>query len=488
MSRALFPLSLVALSLFALVPPATANTLELTPCRINAGPSYPSIKARCGTMQRPLDPNDPDSSSIELRVAVVAALNLTPQPDPVVPLAGGPGQGAVQFYAAYASAFEALRRDRDILLVDQRGTGDSSRMTCPFDEELVEGKYSVDITLEATEDCLQQLPHDPRFFTTSVAVKDLEAVRAALDYPALNLYGISYGTRVAQHFARRYPDVTRSIVLDGVVPPQISLGPEIATESQRALDTVFARCADDEGCNARFPDVARSFADLVAMLREAPVTVRTPHPNTGRIEELSFSSNELSAAVRLLAYHPNSVALLPLLVHEAIGGNFVPLASQYQLIALSFADTLALGMHNSVMCSEDVPFYDDTLINYDGLLASYMGIFQLEAIEAICSIWPVGPVDDEFKVPLDTSLPVLLLSGDADPITPPRYAEMAAVDLQNALHLVGSQQGHGQLAVGCTPQLIADFVDAADPSAVDAECLKRSFVMPFFVDFSGPQP
>jgi pimeloyl-ACP methyl ester carboxylesterase len=488
MSRAFFALSLVALFVVAPVSPAAANTLELTPCRISAGPSYPSIKARCGTMQRPLDPSNPDASRIELHVAVVAALNLTPLPDPVVPLAGGPGQSAVQFYAAYANAFEALRRDRDILLVDQRGTGDSSLMNCPFDEDLVEGKYSVEVTREAAEACLAQLPHDPRFFTTSVAVTDLEAVRSALGYPALNLYGISYGTRVAQHFARRYPDVTRSMVLDGVVPPQISLGPEIATESQRALDTIFARCGDDEGCSARFPDVAESFAALVAALRASPVTVSTPHPNTGRTEELTFGSNELSAAVRLLAYHPNSVALLPLLVHEAAAGNFTPLASQYLLTALSLADTLALGMHNSIMCSEDVPFYDDTLIDYDGLLASYMGIIQLEAIEAICSVWPVGPVDAEFKVPLQTSLPVLLLSGDADPITPPRYAEMAAVDLGNALHLVGHQQGHGQLAVGCTRQLVADFVNAADPSAVDAGCLQRSFVMPFFVDFSGPQP
>ncbi|MBT8087528.1 MAG: alpha/beta hydrolase [Gammaproteobacteria bacterium] len=488
MFRATFLLSLLALSAVPLAAPAAAAALELAPCRINAGPSFPSIKARCGTIERPLDPGDPGLLTIELRIAVVPALNLTPLPDPVVPLAGGPGQGAVQLYAAYAPAFEDLRRDRNILLVDQRGTGASSPMNCPFDESLVEGRFSVEVTREATEACLQQLPHDPRFFTTSVAVTDLEAVRQALGYPALNLYGISYGTRVAQHYARRYPETTRSIVLDGVVPPQISLGPEIATESQRALDKIFARCAADEGCGARFPEVAASFKKLVGALRESPVTVAAPHPNTGRVEQLTFGSNELSAAVRLLAYHPNTVALLPLLVHEAANGNFVPLASQYQLTALTFADTLALGMHNSIMCSEDVPFYDSTLINYDGLVESYMGIIQLEAIAAICSAWPVGPVDDEFKVPLATSLPVLLLSGDADPITPPRYAEMAAVDLQNALHLVGSQQGHGQLAVGCTRRLVADFVAAADSSGIDAACLERSFVMPFFVDFSGPLP
>ncbi len=488
MSRAAFLLSLLALSAGMTAPAAAASALELAPCRINAGPSYPSIKALCGTMQRPLDPGKPDSSTIELHVAVVPALNLTPQPDPVVPLAGGPGQSAMQLYSAYAPAFEELRRDRNILLVDQRGTGASSRMNCPSEESWINGNYSIEVAREAATDCLQQLPHDPRYFTTSVAVTDLEAVREALGYPSLNLYGLSYGTRVAQHYARRYPNATRSIILDGVVPPQISLGPGIAIESQHAIDNIFARCAADAGCGERFPGIAESFSELVSTLRESSVTVSIAHPNTGRIEELTFGSNELGAAVRLLAYHPSTVALLPLLVHEAANGNFAPLASQYRLTALALADALALGMHNAVMCSEDAPFYDSTLIDYDGLLKSYMGVIQLEGIRAICSVWPAGPVDDEFKVPLDTSLPVLLLSGEADPITPPRYAEMAAVDLQNARHLVGSHQGHGQLAVGCTSRLVAEFVERADPSAIDAACLERSFVMPFFVDFSGPLP
>ncbi|MGI9236870.1 MAG: alpha/beta fold hydrolase, partial [Woeseiaceae bacterium] len=248
-------ISLVLLAglLFAATDPTP--TLELSDCRISAGPGSPSMKARCGIVLRPLDPSGVVPGQIELRVAVVPALNLTPEPDPFVPIAGGPGQGSVQFYSAYSRAFENVRRNRDILLVDQRGTGESSRMDCPVDEELVEGQYSTELTIEYTNDCLAALPHDPRFFTTSVAVTDLEAVRAALGYPALNLYGVSYGSRVAQHFARRYPGSTRTIVLDGVVPPQISLGPEIATESQKAVDKILARCAEDAACSERFPDI-----------------------------------------------------------------------------------------------------------------------------------------------------------------------------------------------------------------------------------------
>lgn len=476
--------------LAALLFPATdlQHPLELTDCRISAGPGARSMKARCGTLKRPLDPTGAVAGEIELRVAVVPALNLTPQPDPFVPIAGGPGQGSVQFYTAYSSAFEDVRRNRDIVLVDQRGTGESSRMDCPVDEDLVEGQYSRELTIEYTNDCLAELPHDPRFFTTSVAVTDLEAVRAALGYPSLNLYGVSYGSRVAQHFARRYPDSTRTVTLDGVAPPQVSLGPEIATESQKAVDRVLARCEEDADCGERFPNIQETFRRVIESLRESPVSIDVPHPNSGRVERVLFGGNEIAVAIRLLAYHPNSIALLPLLISEAGDGNFVPIASQYQMTVIAMSDALALGMHNAVMCTEDIPFLDAEAIDHDGIAATYMGAMQLQALEAICSVWPAGPIDAEFKQPLTTDLPVLLLSGDADPITPPRYADLAAVNLERAQHLIGKHQGHGQITVGCTRRLVAQFVDTADPEAVDAECLERSFVMPFFLDFSGPMP
>ncbi len=462
--------------------------LELSACRISAGPAFPGIKARCGTMLRPENPADLASAEIEIRVAVVPALNLQPEPDPLVPLAGGPGQGAIQFYSAYAAAFEPVRRNRDILLVDQRGTGSSSRMDCPIDDDLVTGQYSKEQTLAFTLACLEVLPHDPRYFTTSVAITDLEAVRAALGYPRLNLYGSSYGTRVAQHYARRYPEVTRSIVLDGIVPPQLALGPEIATEAQRALDHILARCTKDTACNERFPDIAGAFGRVKAALGDAPVAVELPNPVTGQLESIDFGRAEFAAAIRLLTYHPSSIALVPLLVHEAAKGNYGPLAAQFQMTLASMSDTLALGMHNSIVCTEDVPFYKTGAISYGEIEASYIGLFQLEALETICSAWPDGPIDADFKQPLATDIPALLLSGDADPITPPRYAELAIVDLARARHLIGKLQGHGQVAVGCMPKLLAQFITTADPDALDAGCLERSFVMPFFLAYSGPQP
>jgi pimeloyl-ACP methyl ester carboxylesterase len=477
-----------ALALLLLCLPLAGHALELEDCRISAGPGYPGIKARCGTFLRPLDPTDPDGEQLELRVAVVPALDLNPEPDPLVPLAGGPGGSAIQFYAAYARALEPVRRDRDILLIDQRGTGESEHMDCPIDDDIVEGQYSEEETIEFTRSCLEQLPHDPRFFTTSVAVTDLEALREALGYPALNLLGTSYGSRVAQHFARRYPGSTRTVVIDGVVPPQLPLGPGIALEAQRAIDGIFARCTEDAACSERFPEIDLDFAALRTALEERPALVSLLDPMTGRPTEIRFGKDELAGAVRLLAYQPQSIAILPLVIHEAANGNYVPLAAQFQLTMTSLADALALGMHNSVMCTEDLPFIDHEDIDFEALENTYIGAMQLEALETICSLWPQGPLDDDFNEPLATDIPVLLLSGTSDPITPPAYAEMALVEMTNQVHIANTHQGHGQIAAGCMPDVIAEFVATADPGSLDYSCMERAFVMPFFVDFSGPLP
>jgi pimeloyl-ACP methyl ester carboxylesterase len=365
---------------------SSALALELSDCRISAGPGSPGIKARCGTLMRPLNPEDPGGGDIELRVAIVAALNLSPEPDPLVPLAGGPGQGAIQFYSGYASAFEDVRRDRDILLLDQRGTGGSARMDCPIEDDIVEGQYSDEQTLEFTQSCLDQLPHDPRYFTTSVAVTDLEALRQELGYPVLNLVGTSYGTRVAQHYARRYPDSTRSVILDGVVPPQLPLGPEIATEAQRALDEIFAHCAADSGCNERFPELDLDFESVRAQLDNGPINVSLADPLSGHQVSLKFGRNELAAAVRLLAYQPHTMAILPLLIHEAANDNYAPLAAQFQMTVSALVDSLSLGMHNAVMCTEDLPFVDRDSVDFAALEHSYIGaIFR-------CSCCPALPI------------------------------------------------------------------------------------------------
>ena len=462
--------------------------LELSDCRISAGPGSASIAARCGTFVRPLDPSNADSESIELSVAVVPALTLEPALDAFVPIAGGPGMSSIDFYIGWANAFERVRQHRDILLLDQRGTGESAPMACNVDDEIVEGAYSEEDTLRAVEDCLATLPYDPRFFTTSVAVTDLEALRVALGYDALNLYGSSYGTRVAQHFARRYPDRTRTMIIDGVVPPQLPLGPDIAIESQRALERVLDRCSEDAACASQFPDIHQDLQTLRDTLRDHVIPVRVPNPVTGQTETLDFSSHHMAAAIRLFLYNHRTLALLPLLIHEAANGNLVPMAAQFQMIVVTLNDSLNIGMHNAVMCTEDVPFIDFAAVDQAALDASYLGPQQLEAIKTMCSVWPRGPLDEDLRRPLVTDMPVLLLSGDSDPITPPRYAELAAIDMSRAWLLTGKFQGHGLGAVGCMPRVIGKFVETMQLEEHTADCLNDSFSMPFFLDFAGPTP
>ena len=227
----------------------------LEPCRIGDIDGLVSVEARCGTVLRvPRIPELRNGARIDLAVAIVPAVATRAKPDPLFLLAGGPGQGAIEGFAPLLGAFAGIRRERDLVLVDQRGTGASNRLDCPMPEEaLATGEISPAELRELARDCLANLPGRPQFYTTSIAVGDLDAVRAALGYAEINVFGGSYGTRVAQHYARRYPEHTRTIVLDGIVPPDLALVPQIAIESQRALDGVFRRCAQDPECDRRFP-------------------------------------------------------------------------------------------------------------------------------------------------------------------------------------------------------------------------------------------
>lgn len=481
---------LAAFCLFpGLLPAAPADSIDLQDCRISAGPGFPRIKARCGILLRPLNPADDGSPLIDLNVAVVPALSLEPEADPFVPIAGGPGQASTEFYAAIATAFEDVRRTRDIVLLDQRGTGQSSALDCEVVEQLTTATIGDTQTLDATRECLESLEHDPRYFTTSIAVQDLEALRESLGYAQFNVYGISYGTRVAQHYARRYPESVRSVILDGVVPPQLALGPAIANEAQRALDSVLSRCREDSACHERFPQLDNEFAELKARLSARPATVALNDPLTGRRDSIDFGSDEFAGALRLLSYHPSTIALMPLLIHEAANGNLAPLAGQYLQNTGALSESLSIGMHNAVVCTEDIPFAKVAAEERAALGQTYIGPVLLDSMRIACSIWPSGVIDDGFKQPLSTDLPVLLLSGEADPITPPAYAELAAVELRNARHLIGRNQGHGLAARGCVPELVATFVDTASVQDLDATCLdKQLFAMPFFLDFSGPAP
>src|SRR5690606_4668082 len=199
-------------------------------CRLHSAQAMHSAAARCGWLTVPEDGNQPQGRSIRLHVAIIPALRLQPAADPLYIISGGPGQAASEMYLNMAPAFARIRRDRDIVVVDQRGTGRSQRLDCAFPDE--QALTAADELQQTTQQCIGSLPGDVRCYTTSIAVQDLDAVRAALGHARINLYGVSYGTRVAQHYMRRHPERVRSAILDGVVPADLPLGPTIATDAQ----------------------------------------------------------------------------------------------------------------------------------------------------------------------------------------------------------------------------------------------------------------
>jgi pimeloyl-ACP methyl ester carboxylesterase len=482
----------LALGAAATLVPSTAawsGELALESCRLTAD-LLPAAFARCGKLAVPEDPSAPGGRTVDLFVARVPSLSSTPRPDPLVLIAGGPGESTVDMYLQLKGAFEPARRERDVILVDQRGTGRSAGgFDCGIPDEL-----SLDTTGDARlakyiDQCLRELEHDPRFYTTSVAVQDLDRVRAALGLEQWNVYGVSYGTRVAQHYLRRFPEHARSVVLDGVVPPELALGPDIAREAQRALDRIFARCAADESCNAHFPSLPTEFRELLARLDKEPVTVASPYAtDTGAAaaaEPGKFAAPQLRALVRLLSYNAGTVALLPAMLHEAHEGDYAPLANQTSTTLRRLPESLSFPMSNAVVCTEDAPFA--LAGSREGLDATYLGTTIVDALAEICAKWPAGAIDADLKKPLVSDRPVLLLSGSNDPITPPEYAARAAATRAHATQLVGKDQGHGQIAVGCVPRLLRTFLEHPE-QPLDAACLAAEPPTPFFLSLLGPGP
>jgi pimeloyl-ACP methyl ester carboxylesterase len=466
--------------------PGAAPVLPLHECRLEHPLKLASIAARCGTLTVPLDPSAPTGLELELAVAVVPALDRRAHAAPLFVLAGGPGQAASDLYTSYAGAFARINREHDIVLLDQRGTGRSARLDCRFPEDWLESAALLPQLTVATRECLAQLGDRVRFFTSSVAVQDLERLRRALGYETIDLYGSSYGTRMAELYVRRFPHSSHAMILDGVTYPEQIIGPDTPLDGERALDLQLARCAASSDCAAAFPRLGAELTGLRERYGSLRTRIMLEDPVSGVPTPVDFNKSLLSASIRLLSYNSSGAALLPTLVHEAAQERVAPLAAQTLLMAHEIRAQLAAGMQNSVICSEDEPFFGT--LDRARLAATYQGTEQIDALEVICSLWPRGPVDADLHAPLASEVPTLLLSGEADPVTPPAYAEHLARTLTRHRHLVLAGEGHGQIATGCIPSLMARFLDHPDPEALDASCLDAHRPQPFFVTSVGPAP
>jgi pimeloyl-ACP methyl ester carboxylesterase len=414
-------------------------------------------------------------------VAVLGAESEKADQDLIVFLDGGPGGAATEDYPALSGAFAPLRKRHAVLLIDQRGTGGSNSLDCGDEKDTAFGPG-----LEQLRRCLRELAPRaaPEFYTTSDAVEDLEAVRLALGSPPLDLIGVSYGTRVAQQYARRYGPAVRAMVLDGAVPNSLALGSEHAANLEAVLRDLSARCRASVACAERYDDPYPTLKRVQARLQKAPQKLKLRDPYTFGVHEKTMTAEALAQLVRVYTYSPYTAALLPYILQQADQGDYAPLLAQAQVVVGDVAEGLSSGAALSVNCAEDADRLRVEGSGHDTVLGNSL----ISALLSACPLWPHAERPKDFGEPLRGNLPVLILAGEHDPVTPPRYGEAIAKTLPHARVLRLSGQGHGLLALGCVPRLLEEFVRTEDARSLDAHCLDVLAQTPPFLDANGAAP
>jgi pimeloyl-ACP methyl ester carboxylesterase len=450
---------------------AAAPADLLKPCQIEGT----TERALCGTYEVWEDREARRGRRIGLNVVVLPALEGAATAGTVSLLEGGPGAAATRDAAGFVEQKE-LRRHRDVLLVDQRGTGKSNPLNCDFygpgshskpaDPKLLAGELFPPAAVRQCRDELSKVA-DLRFYTTALAMDDLDEVRAWLGYGKLDLQGGSYGTLAAQIYMRRHPDSVRSVVLDGVAPPDEPIPLHHAAAGQRAIDLLFGECAADPACHAAFPNLA---AELHAVIARADhgITVRIPDPHTGAPVDVTADRGTIAEGLRFMMYG-SAARQVPLAVHRAYQGDLAQLVSLAIQRRSELDHLLSMGLNFSVTCAEDLPFIDDATAARE-TANTMLGDYRVRQQKAVCAVWPRGAIPADERELVHSDLPVLLISGERDPVTPPEFGQRVAKGLPNGLHVVAPHQGHG--ADGpCANQVVAAFVERASTKGLDTSCL-----------------
>ena len=473
------------------VGPPAAQPIAFAPCTLSGASASSNVEAHCGTLSVPENPAQPQGRRIDLRIARLDADNPGAAADPVFFIAGGPGQAATDVALPVSTALRQARRKRDIYLIDQRGTGGSNPLTClgpdgkdlPLDENAAPNEATIRDYASACATSLEGRA-DPRFYATSQAIDDLDAVRKAIGVPRVNLVGASYGTRVAQRYAARYPQHVRTIVLDGVAPNDLVVGGDFANTFEDAIVLQAAQCIKDAACAKRFPVNTRTqLRTVMDALSAAPVSVEYRDPGTAQLRRDVLTADSVIGLAFAFSYMPELSSLLPVVLDEAAQGRYAPLAALARNANRSLGLQLNRGMQWSVICSEDADRYQPSA-GGDRLVGAHVA----DMFFAACPVWPHEKAAADSTTPLTSDAPVLLLSGELDPVTPPRYAEQVLKGLPNGRHIVARGQGHGTLNAGCMPRLLGQFIDNADAKALDVSCLDTLSHVPAFTSFNGWEP
>lgn len=444
-----------------------------------------SEQLQCGQISVPENPALPEGKKIDIHFAILPAIKNTHPNEAMLAIAGGPGQSAIEHAAGFDKMLGKVRQQRDILLIDQRGTGKSNILNCGEDSDLNMLSYDdekIDMIAE-TEKCLEATDADVTQYGSETALKDFEAVREYLGYQKLHVYGISYGTRMGQLYMRHYPEVLSTVTLDGVVPMQQSVI-AIGSAIERGFELLIRDCQSNHVCQQQYPDLLADFTAVNDRLAKKAVSQTVNDPLTYEASTLLLTRSKFIGAIRMGLYSPAVRALLPHAIHQAAKENYQPILGVYGL-SMNGLD-MAMGMHATVVCGEDIHRITDQM--REDAKNSYVSQNMLEGLEKTCEAWKIPSVDDSFSDPIKSDIPTLILSGKLDPATPPHWAAMIEEGLKNSLHLISPFATHGVASQTCADKLIADVVNKGSVKEIDASCLQKDIRRSFFLNANSVEP
>lgn len=462
-------------------PQATHRQIALTPCAVQ--PHNLNGTLLCGTYDVYENRAIRSGRKISLNLEVLPALDAVHAPDPVFWLNGGPGAAATDSLSlARNGLLSVLRRDHDLVFVDQRGTGNSHGLFCDFgaDPSDMPVYYGRLFPIDLVRACREKLEQnaDLRFYATSVAMDDLDEVREALGYSKIDLVGGSYGSIAAQVFIRQHPDSVRAAFLVGAATPAIKQPLLFLPAAQHALDLLFVDCAADASCNAAFPNFKAEFYAVLSRLELGAMNVTMVNPATKKTELVRLERENYVERIRLMLFTTTMARYVPLVVHRAYENDFLPFEAIAN--ANNTFSTLAIGMYLTVTCSEGVPFISDQDV-LDAAKGSFVGEARVRAHIAACKQWPRADVPPSFIDPVKSELPVIMFSGQADGSASPDYAARAVKYLPNGTQILVRYYGH-QIDSPCEWQIMRDFISRGSIQGIDMSCVNDIRRPPFALE------
>lgn len=454
------------------------SLLHLCPGFAETGKPALVYGAECGELSVKENPADSQSREISLQILRLPAISPAPKQDPLFLIQGGPGASSIDMANQVHWAFADVRKNRDLIFVDQRGTGKSNALQCEQlseEEQLLPELAQSEISLQLAKACAEKYRQQIPFYTTPYAVQDLDAVRRALGYEKINLWGVSYGTRVALEYMRAFPQRARVAILDGVAPVQLALPKYFQEDALAALQAVNSECQMQEKCKTLYGDIVEK-TQLIAQRLAKPVNIQFEHPRHQQATHILLTPKRFSSLIFMSLYSRDLSVLLPRAIAEAERGDYRLLASLSALAEEqpSF-NNISEAMRYTVVCNEDAQFISaEDKVN----AKAFFGINMLKDLSDVCALWPKAPLPENYNDPIKSSTPSLLLSGGHDPVTPARWAELVAKDLPNSRQLVAPGGNHSISMEGCLPKIIAQFIEMGEVEGISDDCVKHIASLP----------